>query len=153
MTTSPSDQTPFDWINSILDTKIDLMETGRTDYPAFFVNKALSMYPDTLYHAYVLNLYSELPDAVQYRYLLNTVQSRDRRRYKWPKPVEDKNLEIIQKIYRYNRQRAAEALSILTKEELRDLVVYYRKHFEPRSRYTQKARNLQSDSGDADENR
>lgn len=129
------------------------MEQGRTDYPAHFVMKALSMYPDTLYYAYVLNLHSELPDIIQYRFLLNNIQKRDRRRVKWPKPVEDKHVDIVQQVFKYNRQRALETISLLSEQELRDLVAYHKKYIEPRLRHTQKARLLQGSTGDTDENR
>lgn len=68
---------------------------ANSDYPAWFVNNALSMHTETLYPAYVMNLLSALPAQAQYNYLLSSVR-KGRVYGKWPKLDEniDETLHI-----------------------------------------------------------
>lgn len=115
--------TPFEYINSICTDKIDLIDANPDDpveqkYPAFFVNKALSQYADTIMYANDMNIYHSLPNGMQYRYLLNIVRQKRRPNAKWPKKVKDDDLEAVQRYYGYNIQNARSALKILTPDQI-----------------------------------
>lgn len=89
-------------------------------YPTFMVNRGLSQFPDTIFYANEMNLNSILDNKLQYDYLLYSVRKR-KRVGKWAKASEDDDIELITQIYKYNRQRAIEALRILSKKDIKGL--------------------------------
>lgn len=81
-----ADNTAFALLDDITYTKTE-RSIGNTDYPAWFVNNALSMHTETLYPAYVMNLLSALPAQAQYNYLLSSIR-KGKIYGKWPKLEE-----------------------------------------------------------------
>lgn len=115
--------TPFEYINSICTEKIDLIDAYPDEpieqkYPAFFVNKALSQYPDTIMYANEMNIHHAIPSRMQYRYLLNTIRQKRRPNAKWPKKSDDEDLDAVKRYYGYNTQNARSALKILTPDQI-----------------------------------
>lgn len=115
-------ETPFDFLNSVLSNKIDLMKNGRTDYNPWMVNRGVSMHVDTIFYAMLINMYPQLPNLLQYKYLLNIIKARKRYSGKWPVSKKSDELKVVQRAYGMNRKNALEALKILNDEELRQLV-------------------------------
>ena len=113
----------WDIINSINLNKKNLYETGDItdkDYLPFIVNKSLSYFNDTLFHANEMNINYHLPKNMQYEYLL--FQVRPRKRFsKWLKKTEDKDIEYISKYYNISNKRAKEYKSLLTKSQLQKI--------------------------------
>ena len=113
----------WDIINSINLNKKNLYETGDItdkDYLPFIVNKSLSYFNDTLFHANEMNINYHLPKNMQYEYLL--FQVRPRKRFsKWLKKTEDKDIEYISKYYNISNKRAKEYKSLLTKTQLQKI--------------------------------
>ena len=111
--------TPFDFVNSINQTKKDLFndsETSETSYVPFVVNKSLSYFPETILLANDMNK-SHIENKLQYHYLLNTV--RPGKRYaKWVKREDDSDREAIREFYGYNMEKTIQALQILTPEHI-----------------------------------
>jgi hypothetical protein len=108
---------PFDYVRSISETKVDIMEEGgaaESGYPAFMVNRALSYFPDCIFYADALNQYADLPPRLQYDYLLNIVRTKKRYSGKWAKKVDDKDLDLIAEYYGYGPAKAREAREVLT---------------------------------------
>lgn len=110
---------PFEFVEAINETKKNLIENETTEkaYNPFLTNRALSYFPDTLIDANFMNMSSHLDKKLQFDYLLNSVR-RAKRRSKWGKKKENKDLELVQEYYSYSHQRAKEALSILSKSQL-----------------------------------
>jgi hypothetical protein len=114
---------PFDYVNSINDTKKNLMrgsendELAEKDYNAFMVNKSLSYFIDTILYANEANQYAQLDNKLQYEMLLYGVPKK-KRFSKWAKKVEDKDLDIICEYYQCNYARAAEIHTIINKTQL-----------------------------------
>lgn len=110
---------PFDFVNAINNTKQNLMVDEATEkaYNPFIVNRALSYFPDTIHDAQYMNMSPHLDKKLQFDYLINNIR-RAKRFSKWGKKKEDKDVELVQEYYNCNYQRAVEALSILSKDQL-----------------------------------
>lgn len=104
------------FINSItFDKKTEYNEETKGVYSAYMINKALSMFPDTVIWANEMNRYGGLiPDDVHYAFLINTVTPK-KRFSKWPKrsEAEGEDIETVQRYYGYNEKKAKDAISIL----------------------------------------
>jgi len=103
-------------------SKTDLMVDAASEegYVPFLTNRALSYFPDTILYAQEMNINTHLDKKLQYHYLINTVR-KSKRFSKWNKKKEDKDIELIQQHYGYNYNRAKEALSILSNNQLKEI--------------------------------
>lgn len=114
---------PFDYVNSINDTKKNIMvgtdndELAEKGYNPFIVNKALSYFVDTILYANEINQYHHLDDKLQYECLLNGVP-KGRRFSKWAKKNEDKDIETIVEYYGCSYSKATEIQKIINKNQL-----------------------------------
>lgn len=112
---------PFDFLKSINQSKTNLMDEDplcEKDYEPFLVNRGLSYFNDTIAQANEMNQYPNLDKKLQYEFLLNTVRAR-KRFSKWFKKEEDSNLEAVKEYYHYSTEKAIQALSVLTEDELK----------------------------------
>jgi len=122
---------PFDFVNSINQTKVDMMTNTENDelaeksYAPFIVNKALSYFPDTLLYANEVNKLAHIDNKLQYHYLLNSIRAQ-KRFSKWAKKEDSDDLEVVKQYYGYSNEKAYQALSILSKDQLN----YIRKQLE-----------------------
>lgn len=111
---------PFEYVNSITSNKKDIMvdDAEEKAYAPFIVNRSLSMFPDTIYHANLMNHYgSSLDKRLQYDYLRSAIASK-KRYSKWLKRKTDEDLDLIMAKYKYSASKAKAVLSILSKEQL-----------------------------------
>jgi hypothetical protein len=111
---------PFDFLNAINDNKKDLFQDPQAekDYSAFMVNRGLSYFPDTVLYANEMNRYPSIPKSWQFYFFLNTIQKK-KRFSKWAKKdAETKSLQLIKEYYGYSFEKAKEALSVLSVEQL-----------------------------------
>lgn len=111
---------PFDFVNSINQSKKDLMvdpEVSETDYIPFVVNKALSYFPETILYSNQMNIFPLLENKLQYYYLLNTIRP-GKRFAKWVKREDVENLDAVKQYYGYSTEKAQQALAILTIDNL-----------------------------------
>lgn len=111
----------FDFVNSITHGKNDLMTDTDNDqlvesfYNPYVVNKSLSYFVDTILYANEMNKFN-IDKKLQYHYLLNSIRPA-KRFAKWVK-VEEEQLEDIKQYYGYNTEKARQALSVLTTEQI-----------------------------------
>lgn len=116
---------PFDYTNSILDKKpLVWNEEVETEYPSFFVNKALSQHLDCILYANEINLHSRTLDArLQYDYLFYSIRKIKRKFRKWAKAKSDKGdlTKLIAEYYNVSYQKARIYLDILTTEQLKEI--------------------------------
>ena len=113
---------PFDYLNSINDTKKNIMIDAQTEkgYNAFIINRGLSNFIDTAFLANAMNERHILDNKLQYDFLRNAV--RKRKRYsKWSKPLQSNDLDAIKKYFKYNDEKAKEALKVISKENLAEI--------------------------------
>ena len=119
---------PFDFLNSINDNKINLFEKdpqSKKDYSAFMVNRGLSYFPDTVLYANEMNIARDIPVEWQYSFLLAAVPKR-KRYSKWAKKEKTQEIiKIVMKEYNYSESKALDVINILTDEQLNTLVGKY----------------------------
>ncbi len=114
---------PFDYVNSILQTKKQLIvdEITEKDYVPFLANRALSQHKDCLAYANEMNSRHYLDKKLQFDYLLNTVRSMKRPFAKWAKAEKNDDLECIKLVYGLSDSKARDALRLLSKEQIQKL--------------------------------
>jgi hypothetical protein len=107
-----------DWLNSINTNKKDLLVDDPTaKYPAYIVNRCMSGHLDTVLFANEMNKVPNLDPKLQYSFLLNSVRKR-KRFSPWLRKDEIRDLDLVKRYYGYSNEKAKQALSILTKEQL-----------------------------------
>ena len=113
---------PFDYLNSINDTKKDVMvdDIAEKQYNAFLVNRGLSYFSDTVLFANEMNRNHHLPNRLKYDFLINSIRKR-KRFSKWLKPTEHEDLLIVKAYYGYNDEKARSALALLSAEQIQQL--------------------------------
>jgi hypothetical protein len=113
---------PFEFLNSINDTKVNLMVDDVTEkaYNSFMVNRGLSYFPDTVLLANEMNRLHHAAKPMQYAFLINTVRKK-KRFSKWLKPQEHEDLLIVKEYYGYSNEKARSALSVLSAKQLQDI--------------------------------
>ena len=112
--------TPFDFINAINLTKKNLFEDPQAekDYLPFLVNRGLSYFPDTVLYANEMNRNSGIPKDWQFSFFLNTIPKK-KRFSKWHKKDADSDsLTLVKEYFGYSSEKALEALSILSDDQL-----------------------------------
>jgi hypothetical protein len=113
---------PFDYVSAI-NTHKDIM-TGtdndslmEKDYNPFLTNRNFSYFTDTIMQANEMNRRHHLDKKMQFDYLLNNVRPK-KRFAKWIKHESSENVSVIKQYYGYSNSKAAEALSVLSEEQL-----------------------------------
>lgn len=111
--------TPFDYVNSVSQTKKYLIEDEASEkaYVPFLINRTLSFNVETLLHANMMNINNILDKKLQYDYFFYLFPAK-KRYNKWAKKKISNDLELVREYYQCNVQRAKEALTLLTKEQL-----------------------------------
>jgi hypothetical protein len=114
---------PFDFVNSISFAKKDLMTNTENDdlsekgYVPFIVNKSLSYFADTLLYANEINALPLIDNKLQYHFLLNSVRP-SKRFAKWAKKHDSEDMENVKAFYHFNNEKAQQALTLLSREQL-----------------------------------
>jgi len=118
----------FDYVNNILygkkpnmmrDTENDtLAEAG---YVAWQTNLALTLHPDTVLNANLMNQYHQLNNRAQYEFYKYSVRPNKRGRVPWVKSIDDEVLDMICETYCCNRNVAREYLPLLSNEQLKTM--------------------------------
>lgn len=111
---------PFEYVTSINDTKKDIMidDVAERSYNSFMVNRSLSYFGDTVQFANVMNRYHHLDSKLQYHFLINIIRKR-KRFSKWYKPSSESDIEAIKQYYGYSNEKARQALSLLSPEQIK----------------------------------
>lgn len=111
--------TPFDYLNTINSSKVDIMEddVAERKYVSFVINRSLSYFPDTVQFANVMNRYHHLDNKLQYHFLINIIRKR-KRFSKWNKPEKESDIEAIKEYYGYSNEKARQALSLLSPDQI-----------------------------------
>ena len=130
-----------DIVPAILQTKKDVLDNEK-DYHAFVVNKALSFHPDCIMQANQMNLLPNADPKLQFQFLLNSIRGYKRPYQKWQKRETLDNLEVVKEHFGYSNEKAKEALSILSDDQLDEI-----KRIQDKG--GNNARNRRSDRGNA----
>ena len=114
---------PFDYINAISHTKKNLIRDSEDpvraekDYNSYLINKGLSYFIDTILFANEMNSHHHLDAKLQNDYLINNIRPK-KRFAKWVKKLSEDDLEVVKIHYGYNDEKARQALSILSDDQL-----------------------------------
>jgi hypothetical protein len=110
---------PFNYVNSINDTKQDIMIDDMTEssYNSFIINRSLSYFPDTIAFANIMNQYHHIDNKLQYHFLLNIIRKK-KRFSKWMKPDVDRDLEVVKEYYGYSNEKAKQVMGLLRKDQI-----------------------------------
>ena len=113
---------PFDYLNTINDTKKDIMvdDIAEKAYASFIINRSLSYFPDTVCIANEMNRYHHLDKKLQYHFLINIIRKR-KRFSKWIKPDLDSDIEVVKEYYGYSNEKAQQVHSLLSSEQIEEL--------------------------------
>ena len=113
---------PFDYLTAINDTLKDVMidDIAEKGYNAFMVNRGLSYFNDTVLFANEMNLNAHLDSRLQFDFLINIVRRR-KRFSKWMKPETASDVEVVKEYYGYSNEKARQALTLLTPEQIIDI--------------------------------
>jgi len=112
---------PFDWLNSINDSKTNLIKEDPEaikGYLPFMVNRGLSYFPDTVMYANEMNRLHFLEKKLQYEFYLSSVSKR-KRFSKWAKKEDSAEVTLVKKHYNVSEPKALEILRLLTPEQLK----------------------------------
>ena len=112
-------------IPSILQTKKNVLieEDDIKSYTPFIVNRALSYHMDCVLYANEMNIHNQLDKDMQYSYLLNSIRPMKRKFEPWQKSLVDKDIQCVKEFFGYNNQKAKDALSILSDEQIADIKI------------------------------
>lgn len=113
---------PFEYVNAINMTKKDIMvdDLAEKAYNSFMVNRSLSYFNDTVLFANEMNVNHTIDKRLQFDFLINMVRKR-KRFSKWQKSVSDNDVEVVKEYYGYNNEKARQALTLLTIEQINAL--------------------------------
>ena len=123
---------PFDYVNAISKTKVDLMRGTANDklaeksYSPYHTNRTLSYHNDTVFYANEMNRRHHLDNLLQFDFLLNIVRAKSRYA-KWAKKENDGDVLIVKEFFGYNETKARQALAILTNEQLSEIRIKLQK--------------------------
>ena len=110
---------PFEYVNSINYSKKDIMvdDIAEKGYNSFMVNRSLSYFQDTILMANEMNKNHHIDNRLQFDFLINIVRKR-KRFSKWLKNTVESDVEVVKEYYGYNNQKARQALTLLTPEQI-----------------------------------
>ena len=117
---------PFDFLNAINYTKIDVISTSENPekaeklYNPYLVNRGLSYFADTVLYCNEMNRYHELDKKLQFDFLLNSIR-KNKRFSKWHKAEVDEDTQIICEHYKCSIRKAKEIVATLSADQLRQL--------------------------------
>ncbi len=113
---------PFDFLNEINYGKNNLIVDDITEkeYNSFMVNRGLSYFNDTVLMANEMNLNHHLDSRLQNDFLINIVRKK-KRFSKWNKPETVSDMEVVKEYYGYSNEKARQALSLLTNDQIIEL--------------------------------
>ena len=111
----------LDYLKTINETKQNLLDSEDSswekEYPAWVVNHALYGHSDTLLLVNEMNIYNQLDNKLQYDFLLNSIRQR-KRFAPWLKTSKIDNLDLVKEYFGYSDQKAKDALTLLTDDDL-----------------------------------
>ncbi len=113
----------FDILNSLHDKKTNFSSNDEVMslYNSWIIDRGMSLFPETIFYSNDMNISYELTNKMKYDYYFYSV--RQGKRYcKWPKKLDKSDdFSLIKQYYKYNDQKASEALKVLSKEQIETL--------------------------------
>ena len=111
-----------DYLRAINETKELLLDSDdlmwEKKYPPYIINRCLSVFWDTIMPVNEMNGLHFLPKKLQFHFLINTIRKKKRFGGKWLTQPKLKDLDYVKEYYGYSNEKAREALTILSKEDI-----------------------------------
>jgi hypothetical protein len=115
----------FDYINSASDNKNYIWDDqSEKEYVPFLTNRFFSYFIDTILVANQININTPIDKKAHYDYFFNTVRSR-KRFTKWPKTINNPEIDLICKYYGFSVEKAKVALPLLSEEQKKQITDYF----------------------------
>lgn len=113
---------PFDVINHLCTSKkSDWESVGDKDYNSFMVNRGLSYFADTIFHANEMNRRFDLPKDLQYEYLVNAIDPKKKRFSKWASSKKDKDIQMVSEWFKVSLLKAQAIHKLLSESDIKDI--------------------------------
>jgi len=114
-----SKRSPFDYVKSI--NKQSGLVDDMSGYLPFIINRSFAMHMDTVLFAEEMNKFHHLPPRLQYLYYYVMIRPRNRFA-RTPKLDEPNHLKEVMEYYQYSKEKALQAMEILTEDEIQQIV-------------------------------
>lgn len=117
---------PFDYVNAINAGDDIISRASNPDemekaYNPHLTNRAMSYHIDAVLHTNEMNIRYGLDKKLQFLYYLYTLRPKRRYGSKWHKPTPNNNVKLIQEVFPCNDERAKAVLSMLTKDQIKQI--------------------------------
>jgi hypothetical protein len=112
-----------DFLGSINHDKKPLLDKDDADprlYKPFVVNRCLSYFPDTIFHANEMNCAPWIDNKSQFDFYRLGIRKK-KRFSPWLKKETETDISLIRTVYGYTEAKAREVLNILGPKELDQL--------------------------------
>ena len=114
-----------DYLNAVNHTKIPILDTEdgyvEKGYVPFVINRCLSYFPDTIFYVNEMNSRPDTPKKMQFDFYLHSLRKR-KRFSKWLKRENPEDLQAVMDYFEYSDAKAREALNVLRKETVAEIV-------------------------------
>lgn len=110
-------QSPFDYVKGINNKTYTYDLSG---YVPFLTNRTFAMHIDTIMFAEEMNQYHQLSPQLQYDFYFHAVRQGKRFGFP-PKPPEIKDVDVVMEYFNYSRQKAIEALRLLSTTDIKEI--------------------------------
>ena len=114
-----------DYLNAVNHTKVPLLDTDddsiEKGYVPFVVNRCLSYFPDTIFYVNEMNIRPDTSKKMQFDFYLHSLRKR-KRFSKWLKRENPDDLQAVMDYFEYSESKAREALNVLPKETVSEIV-------------------------------
>lgn len=112
---------PFEFVNSITETKEDIFQGNETSYNRFIIDKALSFNSDCLFFVAELAKYPNIPDNAHYQFYLNSISKKKRYSGWTKKDTISDDVSLIMEAFGYSTEDAMTALEVMSDKQVLDL--------------------------------
>lgn len=116
---------PFDFVKSLSQTKVNLLKQDPEHEKdlkglSYMINKSFSYHIDTILWCNEMNQRFNIDSVMLHDFYFYGLPAKGRYS-KWSKELKDDDISLIMTHYGYSKQRAIEAIEILTQDDLSDI--------------------------------
>jgi hypothetical protein len=132
----------FDFTTNFAGDKVDLRKhpAFSKSYPAFMVNRVLSMSPKTCHLAMFMSQLSDMPDDAHFAFMNAECPSGIYfNYYKRSDDIPEKTIKLIQEYYECSMGRALEYIRLMSKKQIDTILeIYKRRDSKPKRKRVKK---------------